>query len=98
MAKIIRELILKFYERFEAKKALNENILERILRGKKRIMRAGQVEIPGNVLILKKSNESGKECVPLRHLFQHRDGGITAESCSLEDCKQPGGKNHNHYC
>ena len=43
MAKIIRELILEFYERFEAKKALNENILERILRGKKRIMRAGQI-------------------------------------------------------
>jgi hypothetical protein len=36
LAKIIRELILEFYERFEAKKALNENILERILRGKKK--------------------------------------------------------------
>ena len=42
LAKTNLELILEFYERFEAKKALNENILERILRGKKRIMRAGQ--------------------------------------------------------
>ena len=37
-----REYSREFYERFEAEKAYFENILERILRRKKRIIRAGQ--------------------------------------------------------